>query len=163
MEWDGRGYWWDLEHFDGDVVRDMMDSGVAALAGKTDARSGWDALFSAHNTSRGKPGPYRLGQKITIKTNINGAGAYADDTKGETRESYTNPVLLKALLVSLVTEADVSSADITVYDAGRVFPDYMRKLCTEGVLAGEQFRYRDLTGGNDARATGMPRQSGHSG
>lgn len=30
---------------------------------------------------------------------MNGAGAYGDHTKGETRESYTNPVLLKTLLV----------------------------------------------------------------
>ena len=121
VEWNGEGYWWQLEHFDEAVIQKMVNDGIANLADESNVQSGWDTLFRAHNTSRGKQGGYQRGQKIAIKANINGAGAYADDTKGETHESYANPVLLKALLISLVTEAGVAPGDITVYDAGRVF------------------------------------------
>lgn len=152
VEWNGDGYWWQPAHFDEAVLRKMVNRGIAALGAAADAQAGWDSLFRAHNVSRGKQGGYRRGQKIAIKTNINGAGAYADDTKGETHESYTNPVLLKALLFSLVTEAGIAPGDITVYDAGRVFPDYMRKMCGEGPLEGVRFLYRDLLGVNDAKA-----------
>lgn len=152
VKWDGDGYWWELDHFDEAVMQKMVQDGIASLAGKNDAVSGWDALFRAHNTARKKEGTYQKGQKIAIKTNINGAGAYADDTKGETRESYTNPVLLKTLLISLVNEAGAAPSDITVYDAGRVFPDYMQELCTAGPLEGVRFEYRDLIGENDAQA-----------
>ena len=53
--------------------------------------------------------------------------------------SYTNPVLLKALLCSLVEEASVAPSDITVYDVSRLFPDYIVEICTEGNLKGVQF------------------------
>lgn len=152
VEWDGNGYWWQLEHFDETVIQKMVSDGIAALAGDNDTKSAWNTLFAAHNSSHGTSGGYRNGQKVAIKTNINGAGACADDTKGETHESYTNPVLLKALLISLVTEAGVAPGNITVYDAGRVFPDYMRELCGTGSLKGVRFQYRDLLGENDANA-----------
>ncbi len=150
VEWDGEGYWWQLEHFDEAIIQSMVNDGIANLAGETDVTSGWDTLFRAHNSSRGVEGSYQIGQKIAIKTNMNGAGAYGDDTSGETQESYTNPVLLRALLISLVTEAGIAPRDITVYDAGRIFPDYMQELCSEGPLEGIQFRYRDIGGENDA-------------
>lgn len=152
VEWNGDGYWWHPAHFDEEVLSKMVGRGIAALGAAADAKAGWNSLFRAHNTSQGKQGGYQRGQKLAIKTNINGAGAYADDTKGETHESYTNPVLLKALLLSLVAEAGIAPGDITVYDAGRVFPDYMRKMCGEGPLEGVRFLYRDLLGVNDAKA-----------
>ncbi len=62
-----------------------------------------------------------------------------DDTSGETRMSYTNPVLLKVLLTSLVEDAGVAPSDITVYDVSRLFPDYMVELCTSGNLRGVNF------------------------
>ena len=52
---------------------------------------------------------------------------------------YTNPVLLNALLTSLVEEAGVKPSDITVYDVSRLFPDYMVELCTQGNLKGVRF------------------------
>lgn len=152
VEWDGEGYWWELSHFDEAAIRRMVDQGITSLAGETDARSGWNTLFASHNAARGKQGGYQSGQKIAIKCNFNGAGAYSDDPKGETRESYTNPVLLKALLVSLVEDAGVPPEAITIYDAGRVIPAYVQDLCGEGVLSGVRFRYRDLTGEKDAAA-----------
>lgn len=153
VEWDGEGYWWELDHFDEATIQKMVNDGIASLAGKADAKSGWDALFySYNNTSQGISKGYETGQKIAIKTNMNGSGAYSDDINGETRESYTNPVLLKTLLVSLVTEAGVNPGDITVYDAGRIIPKYIQDMCTEGNLQGIQFQYRDIGGENDAKA-----------
>lgn len=141
--WDGSGYWWDPENFDEAVIQDMVNDSIASLGGKETAKEGWDALFLAHNASHGKGGTgYTDGEKIAIKANINGSGVFDDDTSGETQMSCTNPVLLKALLVSLVAEAGVRPSDITVYDVSRLFPDYMVALCTEGILNGVCFADR---------------------
>ena len=117
------------------VIQRMVDSSIAALGGKENAKDGWAALFQAHNGGSG----YAAGEKIAIKANINGPGVMDNDTSGETRMSYTNPVLLKVLLTSLVEEAGVAPSDITVYDVSRLFPDYMVKLCTGGNLRGVNF------------------------
>ena len=110
VEWDGEGYWWELAHFDEERIIQMVERGIASLAGEEDVVSGWERLFTSHNTSRGRQDGYQPGQKIAIKTNMNGSGAYGDDQHGETRESYTNPVLLRALLLSLVEDAGVWAA-----------------------------------------------------
>lgn len=135
VEWDSSGYWWELSHFDEAAIQDMVDSSIASLGGKDSVQEGWTALFQAHNNGIG----YTAGEKIAIKTNINGSGVMDDDTSGRTAMSYTNPVLLKTLLVSLVEEAGVTPADITVYDVSRLFPDYMVELCTSGNLRGVNF------------------------
>ncbi len=129
VEWDGEGYWWQTENFDEAVILRMVNDSVAALSGQADASAGWQALFSG----------YEKGQKIAIKANINGSAVNDDDSSGETRMSYTNPVLLKALLTSLVREAGVAPGDVTVYDVSRIFPDYMADMCTEGILSGVRF------------------------
>lgn len=139
VDWDGSGYWWELEHFDEAVILRMVNDSIAALGGKETVQDGWAALFQAHNEGRGKTGGYSSGEKIAIKANINGSAVMDDDTSGETKMSYTNPVLLKALLLSLVEEAGVAPSDITVYDVSRLFPDYMVELCTQGKLDGVNF------------------------
>ena len=135
VDWDGEGCWWQLNNFDEAVIQRMVDASIASLGGKDNAKDGWTALFQAHNGGSG----YTAGEKIAIKANINGSGVYDDDTSGETRMSYTNPVLLKALLTSLVEDAGVAPSDITVYDVSRLFPDYMVELCTSGNLRGVNF------------------------
>lgn len=139
VEWDGSGWWWETEHFDEDVILNMVNSSIASLGGTKTAKAGWNALFSAHKKSRGMDGGYATGEKIAIKANINGSAVFGDDSSGKTQMSYTNPVLLKALLTSLVQDGGVNPSDITVYDVSRIFPDYMVKLCTEGILGGIQF------------------------
>ncbi|MDE7310610.1 MAG: DUF362 domain-containing protein [Eubacterium sp.] len=139
VDWDGNGYWWDTANFDESAIQNMMDQSIASLAGKADVKEGWDALFLANNSARGKATSYIKGEKIAIKANINGSGVFDDDSSGETRMSYTNPVLLKCLLSSLVNEAGVSPEDITVYDVSRIFPQYMVELCTRGKLQGVHF------------------------
>ena len=151
VEWDGNGYWWELDHFDEACILSMVNDSIASLGGKDNAKEGWAALFTAHNASHGKNGGYAAGQKIAIKANINGSAVYDDDTSGKTKMSYTNPVLLKALLTSMVEEAGIAPEDITVYDVSRLFPDYMVKMCTEGGLKGVRFVDRD-TGSADENA-----------
>ena len=152
VSWDGSGYWWQTENFDQAKIQKMVDAGIASLAGQNDVVSGWERLFAAHNAKRSKSSTYQKGEKFAIKVNLNGAGAHSDDTRGLTHEGYANAVLLKALLNSLVNDAGVVAEDITVYDAGRIFPDYMMELCSQGVLKGVKFRYRDPGGPNDALA-----------
>ena len=138
--WDGDGYWWKPDNFDEKVIQDMVNDSIASLGGEETAKDGWNGLFLAHNMARDKGSiGYAAGEKIVIKANINGSGVFDDDTSGETQMSYTNPVLLKTLLVSLVEEAGVSPSDIAVYDVSRLFPDYMVDLCTEGILDGVHF------------------------
>ncbi len=143
VDWDGNGYWWNTDNFQESVMLRMVNESIASLGGKTTAAQGWSALFLASNASRGKAGSYTKGEKIAIKANINGSAVFDDDTSGKTQMSYTNPVLLKALLTSLVKEAGVAPSDITVYDVSRLFPDYMISLCTEGDLKGVNFVGRD--------------------
>ena len=148
VTWDGSGYWWQREHFDEDAVRRMVDDGIAATAGADGAASGWRALFEAHNARVGRSGGYRAGQKIAVKANMNGAGTNGSDV--DSAMSYTTPVLLRALLLSLVEDAGAAASDITVYDVCRIVPGHVRALCSEGVLAGVRFRYNDEGGPNDA-------------
>ena len=143
VDWDGNGYWWEPDNFDEDVIRDMVSESVATLGGASSAPEGWRALFENRNERNGESGGYKSGEKIAIKANINGSAVMDDDTSGKTSMSYTNPVLLKALLTSLVEDAGVAPSDITVYDVSRLFPDYMEKMCTEGNLSGVNFVNRN--------------------
>ncbi len=143
VDWDGSGYWWEPDNFNEDVMRTMISDSIAALGGASTAADGWRALFENRNERNGDSGGYKPGEKIVIKANINGSAVMDNDTSGRTNMSYTNPVLLKALLTSLVTEAGVAPSDITVYDVSRLFPDYMEKMCTEGALRGVNFVNRD--------------------
>lgn len=139
VEWDGSGYWWETDHFDEAVILKMVNDSIASLGGKDTTKDGWDALFSANNNARNRNDGYVTGEKIAIKANINGSAVFDDDTSGKTQMSYTNPVLLKALLTSLVKEGGVNPSDIIVYDVSRLFPNYMVEMCTVVELKGVQF------------------------
>ncbi len=143
VKWDGSGYWWETVHFEETRIRRMVDESVASLGGGATAREAWKALFAYSKEKRGGVGGYADGEKIAIKTNINGSAVMDDDTSGRTHMSYTNPVLLRALLLSLVEEAGVAPSDITVYDVSRLYPDYMVEMCTEGPLLGVRFVGRE--------------------
>lgn len=139
VEWDGNDYWWDLNNFDESAILAMVNDSISSLGGKNNTRDGWDSLFKNRNERNGQSGGYVSGQKIAIKANFNGSAVFDNDTSGKTKMSYTNPVLIKALLRSLVEEAGIAPSDITVYDVSRLFPDYMVEMCTEGNLKGVQF------------------------
>lgn len=152
VAWDGNGYWWQPENFAEDTVLAMVRSGIRKLTEEPNPAAAWQTLFFWHNKYRGKDGGYRPGQKIAIKANMNGAGAYFDDQKGETHESYANPVLLEALLFSLISDGNIAPSDITLYDAGRIFPEYLREMCSKDILRGVHFRHRNPGGSLDAVA-----------
>lgn len=140
VTWNGKGYWWEPEHFDEKVITEMFRNTIAALGGAKSAETGWTKLFQAQNRRRGKENRnYQRGEKIAIKANINGSGVFDDDDSGKTKMSYTNPVLLKVLLTSLVKDAGVAPSDITVYDVSRIFPVYMVEMCTGKELKGVRF------------------------
>lgn len=140
VSWNGKGYWWKTEHFNEKVITKMFRNSIASLGGTKKAKTGWEKLFQAQNKRRGKGNQkYKKGQKIAIKANINGSAVFDNDDSGKTKMSYTNPVLLKVLLTSLVNDAGVSPSDITVYDVSRIFPAYMIEMCTEGKLKGVHF------------------------
>lgn len=105
VQWDGKGYWWKTEHFSEKIITKMFRNGIASLGGTKKAKTGWEKLFQAQNKRRGKGNKkYKKGEKIAIKANINGSGVFDDDDSGKTKMSYTNPVLLKALLTSLIKD-----------------------------------------------------------
>ena len=56
VDWDGSGWWWELDHFDEAAILRMVNDSIASLGGKTTARDGWAALFAAHNAARGRNG-----------------------------------------------------------------------------------------------------------
>lgn len=143
VDWNGDGYWWQINNFNETVIQKMVDTSIASLGGSSNAKDGWNALFVNRNNRNGESDGYKQGEKIAIKANINGSAVMDDDTSGETRMSYTNPVLLKTLLISLVKNAGVAPSDITVYDVSRLFPDYMIEMCNEGILQGVNFVNRD--------------------
>lgn len=132
VSWDDDSPWWETSHFNETVILRMVRESITALAGTEDIWSAWDAIFSYHNEGNG----YQKGQKIAIKCNMNGSdgSVYAASSC-----SYTNPVLLKALLTSLVEDAGVAPSDITAYDVSRLFPQDMIDLCSEGNLTGVNF------------------------
>ena len=150
VTWDGNGYWWETSHFDENVIRQMVNESIATLVGEDNVKDGWNELFKYFNNEHYKENvEYKAGEKIAIKANINGSAVMNDDTSGKTNMSYTNPVLLKVLLLSLVEDAGVSPEDITVYDVSRLFPDYMIEMCTSGNLQGVKFVDRDTGVANE--------------
>ncbi len=150
--WDGADYWWRPGNFDSPRIFTMLNNGVMKLTGEASPDAAWQALFAWHNAQGKRQGAYQKGQKLAIKVNMNGAGEYNDDPHGYVASSYGNPVVLQALLLSLVKNGHVSPGDITVYDTNRIYPDYMRDMCSGGELEGVRFRYRDEGGSNEAKA-----------
>lgn len=136
VHWNGEGYWWNPSNFDETVIKLMLQESLETLTGENNINKSWNEIFAYHNNSTHG---YQKGEKLAIKVNINGSGVDDDDTSGETNLAYTNPVLLKIFLQSLVNDAGIAPADITVYDVSRIFPDYLIQLCTEGELSGIQF------------------------
>lgn len=143
------GHWWNFANFEEAIIRNMIDCGIATLAGTKTSDQGWAMLFKAHNKLRGKGETgYKNGEKIAIKINMNGAG-WTGPNDEYTTNAFTNPVALRMLLLSMVENGEVDANDITVYDASRNIPDFMRNYCAKGKLAGVKFIYSDKDSSND--------------
>lgn len=151
VHWSGVDFWWKPENFDPDKLLAMIRNGIMRLTSQSTPQKAWGALFAWCNEQNGKAGGYKAGQKVAIKVNMNGAGEMDDDPHGQLAVSYANPLLVRTLLLSLVRDGGVRPEDIVIFDTCRIFPDYMRRMCTEGDLAGVQFRYRHPGMADDAR------------
>lgn len=139
--WNGNGYWWNINNFNYDIIQKMMDDSIKNLAGSEDIKEAWDLIFKYFNERHGKNDTgYAAGQKIVVKVNMNAMGS---DIKGQTNGSFTAPIPVKALLVSLVQSAGVVPSNITVMDPSRAIPDYMQEICGTGILNGIKFLYND--------------------
>ena len=55
VDWDGNGYWWELDHFDERVILNMVNDSIAALGGKDTARDGWAAGIKRARRSPSRP------------------------------------------------------------------------------------------------------------
>ncbi len=139
VAWDGTGYWWNESNFNSEIIHNLLEKSLLELTNQDNAENAWDELFKYYNQNHGINNGYQQGQKLAIKVNINGSGVSDNDNSGNTNLSYTNPYLLKELLLSLVKDARVNPKDITVYDVSRLFPEYMIDLCTKDQLKGIQF------------------------
>lgn len=133
------GYWWEFDNFDYERIKAMIDKGITSVGGADSPANSWNAMFRYHNKNRGKGDVgYIEGEQIAIKVNMNGAG-WSGPNDNHTANAFTNPVALRALLVSLVEDAGILPEYITVYDASRNIPDYMSNYCGQGITAGVHF------------------------
>ena len=152
--WDGKGFWWEKRNFSDSTITRLIREGLCALTGAKDEKAAWEALFTFCNRSHDRGSrSWQPGETIAIKVNMNGTGEIGGSEDGETNLPYANTVLLKLFLQTLVTQGGVTPADIIVYDAGRVFPDFMMRECQSGVLHGVRFIYRHPGYQDDAAAT----------
>ncbi len=154
-DWDGPGdgYWWQSNHTNQSVVDRMMARAIRSLAGETQDKAAWDALFRHFNkTHRKSNAGYASGEKITIKVNFVGSiGAW--NRQPITRiEQYdlksvdymnTSPQMIIALLRQLRDRVGVKESDITVGDTLCYFPNEYFEMCHKEF---PNVRYLDCAG-----------------
>ena len=127
VNWES-GCWWEFKNFDATKIQNMIDDGISALGGDKNPAASWKKLFN-----------YQQGERLAIKINMNGAG-WGGLNDEHTNNAFTNPVALRALLISLVEDAKIPADCITVYDTTRNIPDFMKKFCSEGILQNVNFQ-----------------------
>ncbi len=109
------------------VVNGMMDKAIMKLAGTTDVKAAWSALFKSFNQQKGRGSvDYVAGEKIFIKVNLGGGGWLTNPTDlSFTTASWasayygmaeTSPAAMIALLNQLVYEAGVLQQNIYLGD-----------------------------------------------
>jgi hypothetical protein len=123
--WDGAtGHWWDDANTNQKVVHGMASRLVQNLAGRSNERQAWDALFRSFNNAHklGSAG-YRPGERIAIKINSNqdrspewGAAA-PGGMRGGPQNGLPSPHAVVALVTQLIEMAGVRGEDIMIYDA----------------------------------------------
>ena len=124
--WDGEtGYWWEERWNDQAAADRMIAEGVMKLAGENTPKKAWTALFTHFNETHGRGRhPYRKGEKIAIKLNMNNTFSYTDN-----EELNSSPYVTLALLRSLVADGGVRQEDITVCEPSRWLTDALYLRC----------------------------------
>ena len=114
VRFDGSGYWWQDEHTVPEEVSSMFAQSMLALTGQLNIAGAWDALFRYFNGGA----PYRPGEKIAIKLNMN------QDRRGRTPNLHLPaPQLIAALVSDLVHVVGAAPEDITLTDPSRPIGD----------------------------------------
>ena len=127
--WDGvTGHWWDDAHTNQKVVHTMTSRLVRNLAGRSNEKQAWDALFRSFNDTHklGTSG-YRPGERIAIKINCNqdrspewgapSGTARRGAPPREPQNGLPSPHAVAALVTELIEMAGVRGDDIMIYDA----------------------------------------------
>lgn len=121
------GRWYEDRWNNQEIIDAMMDDVLLSLTGKTEAKEAWKALFSDFNKRQtGKAKPYKKGQKIAVKLNLNNTFDYADN-----EQLNASPHLTLALLRSLINDGGVPQKCITLFDASRFMTDALFNKCHE--------------------------------
>jgi uncharacterized protein (DUF362 family) len=117
IESNPKGYWWQKENNNQQIIEDMFSKGIQALAGVEDDSEAWDILFTHFNQVSGYGNiGYQPGEKIAIKLNLNNCWT---PYWGIDNQIDANPYVVKALFKQLIENVGVSQSDITIYDAAR--------------------------------------------
>ena len=124
--WDGTtGNWWDENVTSQPETDKMLNQSLTALTGKNTEKEAWTALFKYFNSKHNRTDQdYQQGEKIAVKINTNNTYGHQDSP-----EINATPQMVLSLLKSLVSEAGISQADITVFDASRFIPDNIFNKC----------------------------------
>jgi len=144
--WNGStGSWWSDTNTNQLVVNSMMSKSIQYLTGEVTDAKAWDALFRHFNQTHGFGDVgYQVGEKITIKINMNqqdnwnawGAGA-----------GMPSPQAIYALLDQLINVVGVPSSAITIYDAARYIGDPIYNKVTSN-FQGITFVVKNTLAGN---------------
>jgi hypothetical protein len=115
VKYDGNGFWWEDENTVPDEVQKMFIESLYTLTGKDNSADAWDALFRNFNSDNE---PYKKGEKIIIKLNMN------QDNGGRTSNLHIPaPQLIAALVSELIHTVGADPADITLTDPSRSIGD----------------------------------------
>jgi len=117
VKYNGAGYWWEDANTVPGEAQKMFAESLQALTGEDNPADAWDALFRNFN-SGGEP--YKKGEKIVIKLNMN------QDSGG--RDSKSNmhipaPQLIEAVVRELIYTVGAEPSDITLTDPSRQIGD----------------------------------------
>ena len=122
---DLKGYWWESQNNNQEVIDQMFSSGLKALTGEEDDATAWNSLFKYFNNLHGKGEVgYQHGEKIAIKVNMNNCWAYGDPYTHEDNDRDASPYVVKALLRQLTAIVGAAQDDIIIYDASRPIPNW---------------------------------------
>ena len=126
--WDeSSGYWFDDNWNNQGNCDKLVAQTLLDLTGEATEEAAWKALFIHFNAKRGKgsSAPYREGEKIAIKINMN--NTYSHD---ESEEINASPHMVLALLRSLVRRAGVPQKCISLVEPSRYLTDFLYRKCS---------------------------------
>jgi hypothetical protein len=116
------GYWWENQNNNQTIIDQMFSSGIQKLTNTNDDYTAWDMLFKHFNQEHGHgENGYQSGEMIAIKINLNNCGLYTS----EDNERDASPQVIKSLLRQLVNSVNVDQDDIYIYDASRIFGNWL--------------------------------------